>query len=512
MPTAKEFARIADVINQGGVALPTARENDRYRAMRDGVARDMEAGTLPPSWRRDLVGSRLAPFVAGVGGRPSTYDLAAAKSVMHAHSVATGDWEAIPAHERPRIRKAFVDNWRVGVRLPEVLLPTWEARQPEGPETVAFTHPWRPRGTDVGSTATGTATVEPLRPDQVEVAARLRAGVGGGATWFDVLRCEGRWLRPVFAPGSWEPVTLDGFAAAAREGVAWCDNPFLHESMPGLTSLSVADYADAGAQGGPGDDARRARALRAALDRAGPLFVLGGTVFRTTEAPEIVLARRDGDERRRDRAMPSWDIRPHWRMGDIDSTMSMDTHLADWRAHRWQVLGLALGGYGRLEVAHPIAFPLARDEDARAALCTLLKALDDAVGIDAGTRRSMDAFSEPDHWPVRDVASPAPGDGGRACLREASAILAAHLPTGRGSALRDAVARALDAPDEDVVGELGRERGEGLPLRMDVAMFWDGSPTDLYASVLAARGADMLGAELARGQEDVADEVASFAP
>lgn len=186
-------------------------------------------------------------------------------------------------------------------------------RPDDGPVEFAFPwHPRRLRRIDRLGLAMAHAELHEVEPVDAPVACSLWTPEGR----LDVRRLGPAWLRPVLSPGSWKPVTVAGFRAAARDGTAWRDNPFLARQRGSAPVFHMLDYAGSRPVS-KGDEERVAEERNACLVRAGHLHVVDGVVHVHTMPPlaGFVTSYVDG--------MPS--THPAWRMGELGSTQGMDT-------------------------------------------------------------------------------------------------------------------------------------------------------------------------------------------
>ncbi len=293
-----------------------------------GVPREDRPGLL-----RDLTSVIVRPMVP-VGTtaprRPDDRLIMGLKAIARGLDVSRWAWDDVPAHERAEL--AWIVHHRdAAPGFPETPPVTrTPPRQPQGPLQVTFAHAWRPRGGE-SCLAQGRVVVTPLDRDDVEVHATLARPDGGTV---DVLSHGGLWLRPLVTPAGWDAVSVDDFVALADTGVAWDDNPFLPDRVPGRVCLSLSDHAGPPPADVTASDARgRDRATQACVDRAGPLFAVDGVVHRTCPEPVLEIGLR-GDLAERSLAwsdaqtqgvamtlVPSdhWELR--WRLGDVHSGM-----------------------------------------------------------------------------------------------------------------------------------------------------------------------------------------------
>jgi len=117
-----------------------------------------------------------------------------------------------------------------------------------------------------------------------EIQFRLRRPDGDG--WIDVIRYEGGLYRPLTAPRSWEPISVERFLAAMQTGEAWRDNPALEREDRNATRvlMDVNDAADIAP--GTRSEIRAAEERRAQIvERCTGLVSIGGIVHRPTPVP-----------------------------------------------------------------------------------------------------------------------------------------------------------------------------------------------------------------------------------
>ncbi len=148
---------------------------------------------------------------------------------------------------------------------------------------------------------------EPADP-YAPVALRL-ATPGGG--WLDVRCVDGKLMRPVLSPGTWEPAGVAAFVDAATAGVPWADNPFAPRSAD-MPLTGVRDVATPEARPRPYDEDRK-RAMDAATFAAGRLRVVDGVVHCPAGHLRVLPIRSDA-------------ITPRygWRTGTLTCLDGMD--------------------------------------------------------------------------------------------------------------------------------------------------------------------------------------------
>ncbi len=167
--------------------------------------------------------------------------------------------------------------------------------------TFPFAFPWRRRNDALGRwrRGTGEAVMERIGGDEAPVVMALRRRRG----WIDVRWRDGTWLRPVLAPGSWEPMSEADFAASVAVAPAWTDNPFAPWPRRSIPAFDLFDLC------GPADPTSRRSvseedAALGATVAAGPLTSVDGIFHVSCEAPAATVAV-DGS---------GW-VRPGWRLG-----------------------------------------------------------------------------------------------------------------------------------------------------------------------------------------------------
>lgn len=457
----------------------------------------IEGGRDPYAEARGELAEAMRHAVVDPARRPPENVVTAIRAATLGHALASRDWGAVASHEIGELDDALRQHFsevsgRIGFPSPT---PPRAPRQPDGPETVSFACTWRD-GRDVAASL-GEVVVTPLATDEVTVGARLE--VEGGT--LDALVHGGRWLRPVLAPGSWLPMSLDDFAAAAASGPPWGDNPFLAEARLGGVNAGVSEYATRVEPVGRVASARAAKAMAASLDRAGPLFVVGGVVHREAPEPELVMARvmRLTAVQAADAATEN---RLVWRMGALDSGMTMRTARPD--THPFDLSGLkVIRDEGDLltEDALAMRFPLARHAQAAAVasrFASLLNRLRGGVPTEAGIGAPVRDVAVEDHDPAALLSDVA------ALFRDPPVAIAMGVApppgwlTGQGAEVLPDDVEALRLYADDVLPEGGASR-------------WDvETPAREWLSALSSVAADAFEARFLADRDEVEEDVRTF--
>ncbi len=264
---------------------------------------------------------RVANFARPVdmrGGkrhRGTPEDVLLVKCARAALADITGDWSCVARHERPFFKG-------IAARLPShapraaFTLPLPEpAPAPDIGPAFEFAYPWTPRSNASGIVLSrGVSALGEASGVEAPVACRVTAGSGAAARSFAVRFFEGRFLRPVFAPGGWEPIGVDAFRESVSAGTAWQDNPFDPATNRAMGNLGLADYGRPQPTRLLAHDALTKATTEAhLLAVVGPLLVVDGIVHRTCGAPEAVLLNRE-----RGRVLT-------WALDDLHGETSMDT-------------------------------------------------------------------------------------------------------------------------------------------------------------------------------------------
>ncbi len=288
------------------------------RMVGDSVRMALDSADPAVVAKRSLAGFvRLSDVRDGTPHAGDGRMVLAVKCAMAVLACHTGEWSHVAPQERARLWAAAHDlgeGFPIG-HAPSVPANATAVGRPDGGVIVAFRFPWAPGSARKGiATSTGHVGVTALSAAEAPVACLLPVtpapGMRTAPAPLRVLRFGGDFLRPVLAPGSWDPVDIDAFAAAAASGHAWVDDPFAPPHRPGIGVVGCADYGGA-VKVSPGDAAREAGALAAAMERAGRLFVIDGVVHRTCPAPEAVH-------------VPALD-RVTWAIGALHGSATMDT-------------------------------------------------------------------------------------------------------------------------------------------------------------------------------------------
>ncbi len=228
--------------------------------------------------------------------------------------------------ERDTVRRALRDDVDF-VHLQEkfaLVPPTTPPRPTTGPQTVPFSFPYRQGGpTGKGAkwlTVARDAVVLPcVSGEEAPRVASLKPHEG---EWFGLRRMGDAFLRPVFSPGTWEPMSIDDFARVALSSPAWVDNPFLPRPERSQSVVALDEVAFPQVSRGRSDEGRLHAAAEAARTRAADLVVVDGVVHRPTGRPSLHVADRLsilGSRRKgtRKRVCIAWRLK-----GDLDAFTS----------------------------------------------------------------------------------------------------------------------------------------------------------------------------------------------
>ncbi len=263
---------------------------------------------------------------AALRGCPMTDPSLAAfgKAVKLGYAMAMCTLEDVPDHEASMVR-ACADHEPAAAPGPEVAAT--------GPVRFAYVSMEAVRGRRNPRPVArqGHVGLVPVPGCDAPVVARLLVEPAAGRAGGEVaLRRHGdAWLRPVLAPGGWEPLDETGFRHACASGASWVDDPFATRAGTG-PRLGVADVAAPPGTGAPqGHPAKVAAqagdAMQACLRRAGTLFIVDGVVHRTTGAPGLHV-EVTGTDRWQARIRTPF-VHAAWHLdGDISSSTDQATH------------------------------------------------------------------------------------------------------------------------------------------------------------------------------------------
>ena len=271
---------------------------------------------------------------AGLLQRP---EARAVRAIVVGYAFATYGGNMLHPHERADALDALQGLRASGidadVRMSSMGRAAASADDPgtpaRGPGPVPFRFTWQQRGRNGQPTRNvagmGQTILRGVAAAAAPVVARLATPTGGRLE----LRClDGVLYRPVLSPGSWDPIGIDAFAAAAEDGVPWRDNPFAprHRSPFGPVQGAAETWRTEGDAMTRDDVARRSEALATCLGLAGGLAVIDGVVHRETEPPRLVVALRTAAPRApgRDQAGPhlAWAFRDGPRSDASQSTLA----------------------------------------------------------------------------------------------------------------------------------------------------------------------------------------------
>ena len=269
------------------------------------LKRALEAATEPffklehvswPSFRRVLTRQRYVVDGGGGADRPLTdFGSAIIRCARLALAFAFGRDELIRSDESDLARAAWL---LLIAPAPKVPAPSSEMTSviADGQFTLietAFASDSQPRA---NHPRTRLRSSIPIRIDNIDrdratVAFRLSAP---GSGWLEILDVDGELYRPILAPGCWEPITLDRFASAMREGEAWRDSPTadVQRARHG-DIIDVADWLDDYAVDQRPATRREAtqKAEREGIirDRCAGLACIGRTVWKRIQEPTLRL-------------------------------------------------------------------------------------------------------------------------------------------------------------------------------------------------------------------------------
>ncbi len=261
-------------------------------------------------------------LAASVNG-PSREDALVAKAVRLAHAVLTDRPGDVPRQERAFVTWAL-RPWHSEdehVRFLASLAALDDVpRAAGGPVTdvVAFLRPWkavtRRNAAATVSVAEGHARLRHVREADAPPVLRLRMPSGD---WMTVREHQGVLIRPVLAPGTSRPATVEAFAQAARSGEAWADDPFGPQARDAAVLFDLPQRSRPVSPAGADAEAAARAATELALHRAGDLTVVDGIVHRKTGTPTCTMSARLAPDPSPIRA----DVTVHqsWRLaGDLD--------------------------------------------------------------------------------------------------------------------------------------------------------------------------------------------------
>ncbi len=146
----------------------------------------------------------------------------------------------------------------------------------------------------------GHARIRTVTSAQAPLVASLERPDGLGT--LDVRMVQGVLMRPLRAPGSWEPCDLDTFVESLRGASKWRDSPIFgvngtgaHHGRPEAEcARPLAHYAGQSRRVDV-NERDRATAEAAALAALGTLVVVDGTVMAPTDEPVLVVGQ-EGDK------------------------------------------------------------------------------------------------------------------------------------------------------------------------------------------------------------------------
>ncbi len=266
---------------------------------------------LPAAARMD----RGDPTAAPLGTTCTTY----MRCLRDALLLLTDKGAGIPPFERSALRAVLEASDEHGDLADRV--PPTPSRIPAGrvtSATIPFAFAWKPSGRGRQPHVRGLADAGIVEVRDAPVAARLKPD---GGRWFALRTVGDRLVRPVFAPGSWAPMSVGDFAAAAAAGHAWVDNPFTKAPAWNATVVGVEDVAGPREARRKGDVAE-GEAARACQVTAGRLLSIDGIVHRECRTPTVHIAAKRHAGPGPDHIVGS--VRLAWSLGDIDMFTSHD--------------------------------------------------------------------------------------------------------------------------------------------------------------------------------------------
>ncbi len=227
-----------------------------------------------------------------------------------------------------------------------------------------------------------TAEIPEVPASEAPVAVTLPRVDGGRV----VLRhVQGRLMRPVRAPGSWEGITVQGFEEAAKGGRSWRDSPFLpHDSAAARLEPHQRWSRPVGSKGCEtllkaamepptdarrwGDDADMAAQRRRCAARVADLRVVDGIVHEPCSEPRLFVGR--AFDQRTAHSPGPMTVKVAWVMDgydeshdpDLGATSNDAPDIAWHRGMAWKPDFWKQGGGSVL--ARATSFPLDRAEDA----------------------------------------------------------------------------------------------------------------------------------------------------
>ncbi len=213
------------------------------------------------------------------------------KAIRVAHAAASGDGSALSRSERVAATEWFDSVLVPGrvatlVRVACDVVPTGDGHVPDRVEALV---PWRGvrRGSRISQAVATTTVVVPLTETASADAPPVLRLLSLDGHEVVVRRMGDAFLRPVLAPGTWRPVTVDEFVEAASRGVAWMDSPFVGRIGDGSARLSVSDVATGDVRTDAASAEARAEARVEAARRAGALHAIDGVVHREVPPPRF---------------------------------------------------------------------------------------------------------------------------------------------------------------------------------------------------------------------------------
>ena len=456
------------------------------------AALDASHGRWDATVSAGLAAAWVRPLRDHMGDRAQHAHEVEVRCLRTAWAIASGNLADVPRGERGRViaflegNVSRLDRWLFDDLPP----PPAVARPVAGSVSLPFVLARPASATSRAYVAvSGHVVVAEVAGEDAPVVATL-LGEEGGEVRLRVV--DGRCLRPVLAPNSWEPATLDRFAEAAASGEAWADNPWVPAAVAAERGLAVADVARPRGRMTRADAAADEAFVAAAHARAGALVLMDGIVHRPCDPPTVAVGVL--------RRMQSNPLHPGLRMGwDVGNLNQFS---------RQETLGPLGPVVDRDGGAGFFPFPAYRPDipvgDAASAEALVVSLRDRAEVI--GKRHLVQHALRPPKARVHDAALlPDPFEIGLGRL----------VAWGRGAAIGPMAALAALAvhldpaerrPDPDLIEE-AREAAAGLVAR-------DGPDGDAQGTgAMVLLGLDVLAAQARRRSEAVPemnDGIASF--
>ncbi len=312
-----DVATVVFVATTGGFTAGSFRS-----LCRRAIARHDATGRLDPdAWA--TAGSAAMRHQSG--GTASDRGASTVRSILSGLAVATGDFAAVPVADRAELAAMLRDApflANADAHADAILAaPAPPSPAPmAAPATVQAAYPcFTGNGSGTAWLGRRDVAVAAVDPADAPVACRLRTAAGNV---LDLRVHDGRYYRPVLAPGSWEQLDVAGFAEAAKGMVPWVDSPFAQGDVLGRVAAAVVDCALDVRVSTPARKAVVEATAATAAARHGRFLAIDGVVYRATGAPSLVVMC-DGDFLRdngRNHLVVAWALE-----GDLDSTSDLRT-------------------------------------------------------------------------------------------------------------------------------------------------------------------------------------------